>query len=108
MDAAILESLNSFIYKGDGADGGDVGTTVASLASNKWKVLVSSIVPKGKMVVTYKPTEETNAVYLFAVYQPLVLSPYLMGRTPNMTFISRNANTLVRSAGVAVLNLTGN
>jgi len=105
LDASILESLQEFNYTGSSVENGDLGYRVATI-SGKWTVLVSSIVPQGKMLLVYKPTEEMRTVYMFCPYQPAILSPYPLGPKPSMTILSRNANSLIRPYGLALLNIT--
>ncbi|MFW6282351.1 MAG: hypothetical protein ACOC1O_06175, partial [bacterium] len=78
----------------------------ATVAGGKWKILTSSIVPQGKMVMTYKPMEELRAVYLYCPYVPAILHPYPLGYTPSLTILSRYATSLIRSQGIATLNIT--
>jgi hypothetical protein len=105
LDASILESLQEYSYNGSSVDNGDFGYQVGSI-SGKWKVLVSSVVPQGKMLLVYKPTEEIKSVYYFAPYQPAILSPYPLGPKPSLTILSRNAQSLIRPQGLALLNIT--
>jgi hypothetical protein len=105
LDASILESLQEYSYNGSSVDNGDFGYQVGSI-SGKWRVLVSSVVPQGKMLLVYKPTEEIKSVYYFAPYQPAILSPYPLGPKPSLTILSRNAQSLIRPQGLALLNIT--
>jgi hypothetical protein len=105
LDAAILEDLQTFQYSGTSSVDGDLGYRSATVAGGKWRVLTSAIVPKGSMVVLFKPAEELRSVYIYAPYVPAVLHPYPLGNTPSLTILSRYANALVRSNGIAVLNI---
>ena len=105
LDATIFESLNEFRYTGKSDEDGDVGYESATVANGKWKILISNVVPQGKSVVIYKPTEELKAVYIFAPYVPAVLSPFPLGNTPSLTILSRYGSQLVRPQGIAVLNI---
>ncbi len=106
LDAAILEDLQTFQYTGTSSVDGELGYRTATVSGGKWKVLTSAIVPQGSMVVIYKPAEELKCVYLYAPYVPAVLHPYPLGATPSLTILSRYASSMVRSNGVAVLNIT--
>jgi len=68
-------------------------------------VLVSAVVPKGTMLVVYKPQDEIRATYLYSPYVPAVLHPYPLGATPSLTILSRYATALVRSGGIATLTI---
>jgi len=106
LDAAILEDLNTFSYNGSAEMGGDLGYRSATVASGKWKVLVSSVVPQGQMPIIYKPVEAVKAVYFYAPYVPAILSPYPLGAIPSITILSRYATSFARANGVSVLNIT--
>jgi hypothetical protein len=106
VDAAILESLNTFEYDGNSVDGGTAGYRSATVSGGKWKVLVSSIVPQGTMILKYRSEEAMRAVYFYAPYVPAVLSPYPLGATPSLTVMSRYATKMIRPEGVSILNIT--
>jgi len=106
IDAAILEDINTFRYAGTSSENGELGFREATVNGGKWKVLTSSVVAAGEMLMVYKPVEEIKCVYLYCPYVPVVLSPYPLGATPSLTILSRNANALVRSAGIASLQIT--
>jgi hypothetical protein len=105
LDAAILEDLQTFNYTGTSSTDGDLGYRSATVAGGKWKILTSAIVPQGTMLMVYKPAEELKCVYIYAPYVPAVLHPYPLGFTPSLTILSRYATALVRSAGIAVMNI---
>jgi hypothetical protein len=105
VDAAIFESLNKFSFDGKGADGGSLGYSTGSLAQ-RWKVYSSPIVPQGEMALLHKPTDVLSSIYVFAPYQPAVMSPYPLGRTPSLTILSRNARKFYRPLGAALLEVT--
>lgn len=105
LDAAILEDLQTFNYTGTSSADGDLGYRSATVAGGKWKVLTSSVVPQGTMVMVYKPAEELKCVYLYCPYVPAVLHPYPLGHTPSLTILSRYATSLVRSNGIAELTI---
>jgi hypothetical protein len=105
LDAAILEDLNGFAYTGTSSVNGDVGYRTATVAGGKWKVLTSSVVLQGTMVVIYVPTDEIRSVYFYAPYVPAILHPYPLGYTPSLTILSRYATALVRSAGIASMTI---
>jgi hypothetical protein len=105
LDAAIFESLNGFAYTGTSDTGGDVGYRSATVAGGKWRILSSSEVTQGTMVVLYTPPEAIKAIYFYAPYVPAILHPYPLGATPSLTVLSRYATALVREAGIATLNI---
>ena len=105
LDAAILEDLQTFNYTGTSSANGDLGFRSATVAGGKWKILTSAVVPQGQMVVIFKPQEELKCIYLYCPYVPAVLHPYPLGATPSLTILSRYASSLVRSPGIAVLNI---
>ena len=105
LDATIFESLQEFRYTGKSDVDGDVGYESATVANGKWKVLVSSVVPKGKVLCMYRPVEEIRAVYIFAPYVPAVLSPYPLGNVPSLTVLSRYGTQLIRPQGISLLNV---
>jgi hypothetical protein len=105
VDVAILEDINTFRYSGTSSENGELGFREATVNGGKWKVLTSSVVPQGEMLMVYKPVEEIKCIYLFCPYVPVVLSPYPLGATPSLTILSRNANAMVRNAGIASLKV---
>jgi hypothetical protein len=105
LDATIFESLQEFRYTGKSDEDGVVGYESATVANGKWNMLVSSVVPQGKVLCVYKPVEEMKAVYIFAPYVPAVLTPYPLGNTPSLTVLSRYGTQLVRPQGISVLNI---
>ena len=106
LHATIFESLQEFRYNGSSSEDGDLGYRSAEVAGGKWKVLVSPVVPQGKSLCLYKPTEQIKCTYIFAPYVPCVLTPYPLGNTPSLTILSRNGEQLIRPAGISVLNIT--
>lgn len=105
LDASIFESLSEFRYNGSSVIDGQLGYRSATI-SGKWNVLVSSIVPIGKVLLVYKPVEEMKTVFIHCPYIPAVLTPYPLGPIPSLTVLSRNANSLIRPQGLALLNIT--
>ncbi|MCK5018365.1 MAG: hypothetical protein KAS32_15005, partial [Candidatus Peribacteraceae bacterium] len=106
LDAAVFESLNGFEYAGNSVDGGDVGYRAATVAGGKWKILVSSIVPQGKVIVKYRSNELSRAAYVYAPYVPALLTPYPLGAIPSLTIMSRYSSKMIRNGAIAVLNIT--
>lgn len=106
LDAAVFESLNSFEYTGNSVDGGDVGYRSATVTGGKWKILVSSIVPQGKILAKYRSSELTRAAYVYAPYVPALLSPYPLGAVPSLTIMSRYSSKIIRHQALGVLNIT--
>lgn len=105
LDAAILEDLQTFNYTGTSSADGELGYRSATVAGGKWKVLTSSVVPEGSMLMVYKPAEELKCIYLYCPYVPCILHPYPLGATPSLTILSRYATSLVRANGVAELQI---
>ncbi len=105
LDVAILEDLQTFNYTGTSSVDGDMGYRSATVAGGKWKILTTSVVTQGTMLMVYKPVEELKAIYFYSPYVPAVLHPYPLGYTPSLTILSRYATALVRSAGVATLTI---
>ncbi len=105
LDVAILEDLQTFNYTGTSSVDGDLGYRSATVAGGKWKVLTSSVVTQGAMIIVYKPVEELKCVYLYCPYVPAVLHPYPLGFTPSLTILSRYATSLVRSNGICTLTI---
>jgi len=105
LDVAILEDLQTFNYTGTSSVDGDLGYRSATVAGGKWKILTSSVVTQGQMLMVYKPVEELKAVYFYSPYVPAVLHPYPLGFTPSLTILSRYATALVRSAGIATITI---
>jgi hypothetical protein len=106
VDAAIFESLQEFRYNGSSSEDGDLGYESATVANGKWKLLVSNVVPEGKVLNVYKPVEELKAVYIFAPYIPCVLTPYPLGNKPSLSVLSRYGTQLVRANGISLLNVS--
>lgn len=104
-DHWIFKSLDEFSYDGAVGTGGNYGP-ISGRVGNKYKLLVSKNVPKGKMLILMKEPEEVKATYYFAPYVPGLLTPYPLGPTPSMTILSRNGKLLVREKGIALLNIT--
>lgn len=105
LDATIFESLQEYKYNGSSSDDGDLGYESATVANGKYKVLISQVVPQGKMIMTYKPAEDVKAVWVHAPYVPCVMSPYPLGNNPTCTLLSRYGNQLVRPQGISVLSI---
>ena len=105
LDVAILEDIQTFNYTGTSSVDGDLGYRSAVVGGGKWRVLTSAVVPQGTMLLVFKPMEELKAIYFYSPYVPAVLHPYPLGFTPSLTILSRYATALVRSNGIAVLNI---
>lgn len=105
LDVAILEDLQTFNYTGTSSADGDLGYRSATVAGGKWKILTSSVVQQGTMLMVYKPVEELKAIYFYSPYVPAVLHPYPLGFTPSLTILSRYATALVRASGIATLTI---
>ena len=105
LDAAVFESFNTFEYTGGSDVGGDVGYKTAQVQGGKWKILVSSVVPKGTSPVIYKNDDAKRAVHVFAPYVPAMLTPYPLGATPSLSVLTRYARKTIRPEGIAILNI---
>ena len=106
LDAAVFESLNGFEYVGDSVGGGEVGYRSATVSSGKWKLLVSSIIPQGTVLLKHRSPEMMKAVYVYAPYVPALLTPYPLGNNPSLTVLSRYSSKTIRPEGLAVLSIT--
>ena len=108
LDAQYLQALD--IYTIEGVMSGDMSldsnTVQVGNLNNRYKVLVSSVVPKGKAIMTVKPAEETGSVYIYAPYQPLQIVPLPYGNIYSLTMFTRNAFSMVRPQGIYVVNIT--
>ena len=105
LDAAVFESLNTFEYNGNSVDGGEVGYRSATVAGGKWNILVSSIVPQGKVITKYRSDDLARAAYVYAPYVPALLTPYPLGPIPSLTIMSRYSTKVIRNLAIAVLNI---
>lgn len=106
MDVGYIKSANEHKFEGNSL-GGNLGQTpVAGTFDDSWKVLSTPIMPKGKVLVILKPDNPDNAVFIFAPYRPLTITPWPMGRKPSITFLSRYASRFIRREGVGVLTIT--
>ena len=106
-EAAVLESTAKYQYISDQYGAGTEQTfSVGSLESGKWKTIVTPIMPKGKMLLIYKSTNEQKAVYYYCPYIPVTLYPFPLGTMPSMSLATRYAKRAVRPKGIALLNVT--
>jgi hypothetical protein len=104
-DAAIFESLNGFSYTGTSVGGGDVGYRTATVQGGKYKILTSSVVPKGRMIAAYKSGDLSRSTVVYAPYVPLLLIPYPLGTNPSLTIMTRYSKRVVRHAALAELKI---
>lgn len=105
VDAAIFENFNNFNFDGHSVPGGNIGYATMSLQGTKYKVLVSNVVPAGKMLLKYRAEDKQRAVYAFASYVPALLHPFPIGNNPSVTIMSRYATRMIRPEGLALLNI---
>jgi len=105
IDAAIFESLDTFEYAGTGSEGGDLGYRSATVAGGNWKVVVSSVVPQGTILVLYHSNDGARAVFVYAPYVPSLLMPYPLGYSPSLTIMSRYAHKVIRNEGIGVMRI---
>lgn len=108
-DMNVFTSLDDFYftYENNYLNAG-IGFAEATIVGGKFKVLVSPIVPQGKVLVTYKPDVETKVVYYYCPYIPAVIHPYPLSNMPTLTFLTRYAVAPVRPLGLARLDLNNN
>lgn len=104
VDSYIFNALERYGYDGNVVTGGNYGP-VGEKVAGKYKLLTSPSVPKGKILILMKEPDETKTTYLFAPYLPGMLTPYPLGNVPSITMYSLNGSLLVRSKGIAVLEL---
>jgi hypothetical protein len=106
LDVAVLRSTSDYNFKGN-TQGGEYGSSpIAGTFDESWKVLSSPVVPQGKMVTLLKPENPDHAVFVFAPYRPLTITPYPLGRKPSMSFLSRYAAKFIRHEGAGIINIT--
>jgi hypothetical protein len=105
LDASIFQSLNGFDLVGNSVDGGEVGYRSATVQGGLWKVLVSSVIPKGKVIVKYRSNELLRAAFVYAPYVPALLMPYPLGPIPSLTVMTRYATRVVRPEAIGILNI---
>jgi hypothetical protein len=107
LDVAILKTTSDYSFKGNTVGGGAFGNSpIAGVLDDTWKVLSSPVVPQGKMIVLLKPENPDHAVFVFAPYRPLTITPFPLGRKPVMTFLSRYAAKFIRHEGVGLIEIT--
>lgn len=105
LDASIFENLNDFRYDGNSVDGGDTGYRSATVQGGKWKILVSNVVPAGKIITKYRSNDMQRASYVYAPYVPALLTPYPMGAVPSLTVMSRYASRLIRPEALGLVSV---
>jgi hypothetical protein len=105
IDAAIFENINDFRYDGNSVDGGDTGYRSATVQGGKWKILTSSVVPAGKIIVKYRSNELQRAAFVYAPYVPALLTPYPLGTNPSLTILSRYATKVIRPEAIGVVEV---
>lgn len=110
MDAQIVQSLDN--YSVEGFFSGDMAVNIGGLSvgtlNGKYRILSSSIIPKGEIIMTLKPEDERASVYVFAPYVPLQIVPLPYGNVFSLTMFSRNANAMIRPHGVYKIKLIDN
>lgn len=105
LDAAIFESLNTFEYTGTSTDGGDVGYKSATVMGGKWKILVSALIPHGKIIAKFRSNNLSKAAYVYAPYVPALLMPYPLGANPSLTVMTRYATKVIRHKAIGMMNI---
>lgn len=107
LDLALFKNTSEYKFDGN-IKGGEYGETpVAGTLNDTWKALSTPLMPQGKVLVLIKPSDEANAIFVYAPYKPLVVSPWPLGRKPSMSFISRFATRFIRREGVGILRIKG-
>ena len=106
LDATVLQSLGNYTSTNLSEDGELTGGAYeVGNIQNKWKVLVSPLVPLGKAPILMKSSNEKEAVYCLYYYQPLYVSPFPLQSVPSITLKSRYSKTLIRKEGIGLLKL---
>jgi len=104
-DVSLLKSTGDYRFKGN-ITGGEFGESpFVGTLDDAWKILSSPIIPQGYMPVLLQPDNPDNAVFVFAPYRPLTITPWPLGRKPSMSFLSRYAARFVRREGVGMLRI---
>ncbi|MDW7973514.1 MAG: hypothetical protein RMI01_10000, partial [Thermodesulfovibrio sp.] len=106
-DVNIFTALDdfTFTYESNYMNAG-IGFAEATVAGGKFKVLVSPIVPQGKILMTYKPDLEAKVVYYYCPYIPAIIHPYPLSNVPTISFLTRYAVAPIRPLGLARLDLS--
>lgn len=104
-DAAVLQCFQDYHFTGTGSEDGEIAQRTYSVAGGAYKVLVSTVVPQGQMLVALKDAQETKMCYVFAPYVPAVISPFPMGNKPTMTLLSRYGSSLIRPEGFGLVQI---
>jgi hypothetical protein len=104
LDATVLQSLDVYTAMNLNNNGELIGGAYEmGTIQNKWKVLISPLVPKGKAPIVLRTDNEKTAVYTLFYYQPLYIQPFPLGTVPSLTLKSRYARTLIRKEGIGLL-----
>jgi len=105
IDVALIKSVGDYRFKGD-VKGGEFGESpFVGTLDESWKILSSPLIPQGHMPVFLQPDNPDNAVFVFAPYRPLTITPWPLGRKPSMSFLSRYASRFVRREGVGIIRI---
>jgi len=105
IDLALIKSMGDYRFKGN-VKGGEFGESpFVGTLDDAWKILSSPIIPQGHMPVLLQPDNPDSAVFVFAPYRPLTITPWPLGRKPSMSFISRYACRFIRREGVGVVRI---
>ena len=108
IDATIFQSINGYTATGVAADGNmglQGGAFEIGSVNNRWKILTSPLVPKGKVPMLLKSNNEKEAVYGLYYYQPLYMQPFPLGSIPSLTLKSRYSRNLIRKEGIGLITL---
>ena len=108
-DAPILAAVNGYSLVGDMTADADfqTGAYQVGTISNKYTILVSNIVPEGKLVNVMNTRNVQTATYLYGVYQALYAIPRIVNDGSMMVELkSRVAQKPVRTEGIGLLNIT--
>jgi hypothetical protein len=69
LDLTLFKNTANYKFEGD-IKGGEYGETpVAGTLNDTWKALSTPLMPQGKILVLIKPSDEANAVFVYAPYK---------------------------------------
>jgi hypothetical protein len=102
----ILKMTDMYGYKGDN-QGGELGRTPYQGTFNEsWKIFASPRIPSNKLYIINKSDNMDKASAIFCPYRVMTISPYPLGRQPNMTFLSRVGYQIIRKECFGVVTVT--
>lgn len=107
QDSYIFEALDDFTYTYDGLtfENGQIGWKEGAIAGSKYKVIVSPVVPKGKIFVLFYPQNQMQISMIYAPYIPAVVHAYPNMNLPRLTLMSRYARATIRPEAFGVVEI---